>query len=256
MNHEARQRGMLPREVFKILAMFFMVLDHTGALFYPNEVWMRCVGRLAFPMFAFAIVQGFRHTHSKKKYLITMLIFAAVSEVPFDLMWFRRPFLWLQQNVLFTFAIALLIMMLIESVQNSKIAGAGKIVLIALLTAAGAAAGRFLYADYEACGVLMVLLFYFAGYIESAAVRAVIEAIFMFAMNWYLVPTAYLTISPTMTIPVQGLALLSLPLIWLYQDRKMLSGKAAAVFKYICYAFYPLHLLIIWMISCQVGIIY
>ncbi len=90
-----------------ILAMTFMLLDHMWATVTPGQEWMTCVGRMAFPIFAFMIVEGYFHTHDLKKYLLRMVAFALISEVPFDLMYEGLAFYPYHQNVMWTFLIAL-----------------------------------------------------------------------------------------------------------------------------------------------------
>lgn len=246
MSKNQKFSGLLPREIFKLLAMAFMLLDHLGASFYPEAAWMRCAGRLAFPMFAFGAAEGFSHTHSRIRYLLVMVLFAILSEVPYDLLWTFRPFSPELQNVLFTFSIALLAMILIERVLHSSLPVVAKFLLIFLTAAAAVLAGKFSNVDYGGFGVLMVLLFYYTGFISPALIRILTQILFMFVINWYLLPSIYITIGGTM-IPAQGFALLSLPLIWLYSGQKWMTGKAASIFKYVCYAFYPLHMLLIWI---------
>lgn len=90
-----------------IMAMVFMLSDHLWATLLPMQEWMSCLGRLAFPIFAFLTVEGYFHTKNLKRYLLRLLIFALISEVPFDLMYGGTVFYPFHQNVLWTFLIAL-----------------------------------------------------------------------------------------------------------------------------------------------------
>ena len=75
----------------KLLAMAAMLVDHMGYLLFPTAMWMRYVGRLAFPIFAFQIAEGWYRTHDREKYTLRLLICAVVSEVPFDLAFSGTP---------------------------------------------------------------------------------------------------------------------------------------------------------------------
>ena len=90
----------------KLLAMAAMLVDHMGYLLFPTVMWMRYVGRLAFPIFAFQIAEGWYRTHDREKYTLRLLICAVVSEVPFDLAFSGTPVDAGYQNVLWTFFIA------------------------------------------------------------------------------------------------------------------------------------------------------
>ena len=90
----------------KLLAMAAMLVDHMGYLLFPTVMWMRYVGRLAFPIFAFQIAEGWYRTHNREKYTLRLLICAVVSEVPFDLAFSGTPVDAGYQNVLWTFFIA------------------------------------------------------------------------------------------------------------------------------------------------------
>lgn len=97
-----------------ILAMGFMLCDHLWAMLFPAAGWLTCIGRIAFPIFAFMAVEGFFHTHNLRRYLLRLLIWAILTEIPFNLMYGGSTFYPYHQNVLWTFLLSLLIISLIE----------------------------------------------------------------------------------------------------------------------------------------------
>ena len=90
-----------------ILAMLFMLSDHLWATVVPGREWMTCVGRLAFPIFAFMIAEGVYHTKDLKKYAKRLFLFALLSEIPFNYMYDGGPIYPFHQNVLWTFLLAI-----------------------------------------------------------------------------------------------------------------------------------------------------
>ena len=93
----------------KLLAVVTMLIDHMGFTLFPHAVWMRAVGRLAFPIFCFLIAEGCAHTHDKKRYAGRLLLFAVLSELPFNLMCSGQWLSWNYQNVLWTLLIGALV---------------------------------------------------------------------------------------------------------------------------------------------------
>ena len=71
----------------KVMAMALMLCDHMWATVIPGAAWMTSIGRLAFPIFAFQIAEGFARTHHFKGYLGRIFLFALISEIPFNLMY-------------------------------------------------------------------------------------------------------------------------------------------------------------------------
>ena len=103
----------------KLIAVVTMLIDHIGYIFFPRVLWLRFIGRCAFPIYAFLLVQGYRHTHSVGKYLGRLALFSILSEVAFDLAFFRSFPYWGDQNVYFTLALGLGTVLDEESTQRN-----------------------------------------------------------------------------------------------------------------------------------------
>ena len=229
-----------------IMAMAFMLLDHLWATVIPGNDWMTCIGRLAFPIFAFMIAEGCLRTRSIKKYALRMLIFAVISEIPFNLAFSGRIFYPTHQNVLWTFLIAIMLVWLNEKAREKNklwltlLTGAGSILI-------GAIVGIVTMVDYHHVGVLTVLVFYFFHdrkwwcylaqlvclvYMNFEMLGGLGYELEIFGKEFFLVR--------------QGLAVFALAAIWLYRGKK---GYQSRVFKYVNYAFYPGHLVILWVLA-------
>lgn len=226
----------------KLLAMALMLCDHMWATVLPDIGWISNLGRLAFPIFAFQIVEGFYQTHDRKKYIRRMLVFALISEIPFDLMtsgvWFY-PF---HQNVMVTFLIGLLMLSWMERVRGTL----WKYLLVSAVCAAlSIVLGSIVMADYFQFGLLTVLLFYWTrnwkyGWVIQLAGMIWIHGIYMGSLEL----TMHL-FGQTFVIPQQGLAVLSLIPIWMYNGKQGYHSKPV---QYACYAFYPVHMLILYFL--------
>lgn len=143
-----------------ILAMALMLCDHMWATVITGSDWLTCLGRLAFPIFAFMIVEGYFHTRNLKGYVRRMLLFAVVSEIPFNLMCSGSPIYPFHQNVLWTF------LMGIGAIHLNEMARRSGRTWLRILTAAGTILagdllGTLAMVDYFGAGVLTVLAFYF-----------------------------------------------------------------------------------------------
>lgn len=229
-----------------ILAMAFMLCDHLWGTIVPGNDWLTCIGRLAFPIFAFLLVEGYFHTSDLKRYVRRLFLFALLSEIPFNLAMGSRLFYPIHQNVLWTFLLALGFIHWNEKAKHS-----GKLwkrVAVGILSVVlGYLAGILTMADFYQGGVLTVLVFYFfrgrkwwqlAGqllclwYINVEILSGFAYELHLFGETFFLIR--------------QGLALLALFPIWLYRGRQGYHSKG---FRYFCYAFYPAHLLILGLLK-------
>lgn len=239
------KRFDLSAAALHILAMALMLCDHLWATLLPAQEWLTCVGRLAFPMFAFMAVEGYFHTRSFKRYALRMLVFALLSEIPFDLMYGGTWFYPVHQNVIWTLLIGLLGIRAMEAVREK-----GKLWLYVLtcvgVTALGAALGTLGMVDYYGAGVLTVFVFYFFHGREWWKLLGQILALYWINVRMLGGQVYPMTIlGMDVELSQQGLALFALVPIWLYRGRQ---GHHSKAFQYACYAFYPVHMLILALI--------
>lgn len=228
-----------------IIAMVCMLCDHLWATVVPGNDWLTCIGRIAFPIFAFMIVEGFHHTRNLKRYVLRLFIGALLSEIPFNLMTSGSWIYPFHQNVLWTFLIAMGMMYANEKVRDAAV---WKRIAVAFSTVvAGALAGLLSFADYFHAGVLTVLVFYF--FRGRAWLCFAGQAVCLWYLNFESLGGLVYEFSlagTTLVFPQQGFALLALIPIWLYRGRKGYDSKAFQRFNYL---FYPLHMLILSLLA-------
>lgn len=242
MDSSASKNFELTAAVLHIIAMTLMLMDHLWATLLPAREWLTCAGRVAFPIFAFMAVEGDFHTRSFKKYILRMLLFAVLSEIPFDLMYGGTWFYPVHQNVLWTFLLGLLGVWLMEQVRKK-----GKtwmyLLVCVLVVPAGLVLGTLCMVDYYGVGVLTVFVFYFLHGRKWWCFLGQLAALY-----WLNVELLGGLMYPVQLFGMefelcqQGLALLALIPIWLYRGRQ---GYHSKPFQYLCYAFYPVHILLL-----------
>ena len=214
----------------KIIAILSMLIDHIGAAVLERgllaSAWvkndaalfdkiravdrvLRLIGRPAFPIFCFLLVEGFLHTKDSKKYALRLLVFAFISEIPFDWAVRGNAVDFRAQNVFFTLLIGLLVMMAASYFSKN-------IWLQGLIFALGLGAGYVLKTDYGYKGVFLIELLYFLRY--DRKMQCIAGAL---AFSWE-------TIAPIAFLPILAY-----------------NGKRGLSMKYFFYLFYPAHLLIL-----------
>ena len=219
----------------KTIACITMLLDHIGASCIESglsgsaaapsaltalDLTLRLIGRLAFPIYCFLLVEGFVHTHDVKKYIRRLFLFGLISEVPFDLAFFRTPFHWADQNVYWTLALGVLAMAGLKRFEKPD----GTAGLPGLLCAGGCVLLAFLVnTDYNGVGVLIICALYLTR--TDRKHQCIVGAV-LFAYE--------------LTAP------LAFVLIWFYNGQRGHCSKAA---QRMFYVFYPAHLAILAAIT-------
>lgn len=231
----------------KMIAIILMVIDHAGALFFPQIFLFRIIGRLSFPLFAFFISEGFSHTRSVKKYLIRLGTCAILFQIP-D--WFSTLYARLYNvpgfgihyvlNIFATLFFGLAAITLFDKFKQNHI-------FMAWFAAAGMAVfAEIVGADYGAYGVCYVFMFYLAsGKLYKIFSGAIILHIGYAAAE--LLTTFMRTGNACFLHSVQLYSLLSIPLIALYNEKR---GRKMKVFFY---AFYPAHMILLYVIDWVVS---
>lgn len=210
----------------KWIAIITMLIDHVAAVLLPqtSPAWlvMRVIGRLAFPIFVFLLVEGFHHTKDVNKYLIRLGIFALLSEVPFDLAFYGKVLELEHQNIFFTLFLGLACIYLMSLVEKKYGKNAVTTnVLNGVVTLTFCVIAFLLRTDYNFAGILLISAFY------------------LFRGNKLLQTFTLFFVSAFILGSISVFATLAIIPIAFYNGEK---GKSM---KYFFYCFYPAHLLIL-----------
>ena len=241
---KAKKIQFLNSNTLRLVAVLLMVSDHIWATAMSFGNWMTYIGRMAFPIFAFQIAEGFVHTKNYKKYALRLLAFAVISEIPFNLFYSSRWFNPYHQNVMFTLLLGLLAIKVIDNLKKDiSPKNIGKSLLWLALIAVGGTLG---FVDYGFLGVLTVVMFYLCRGYRFTPILQLIGTILINIVFFEGQVFIFDVFGKTVEIPSQGFAVFSLIPIWLYNGKK---GKSSKVLQYGFYAFYPVHMLILYLIK-------
>ena len=226
------RRG-LSGTALKYIACGTMLLDHIGASCIETsfsgslpaplaglDLALRLIGRLAFPIFCFLLVEGFTHTHDVKKYIWRLFLFGLISEVPFDLAFFRSPFHPGDQNVYWTLALGVLAMAGLRRFEAPDGTPGWK----GFLCAGGCVLLAFAAnTDYNGIGVIILCALYLT---RSDRKWQCITGAVLFAFE-YTAPLAFV-------------------FIWFYNGQR---GACSKTLQKVFYWFYPVHLALLAAIT-------
>lgn len=212
----------------KCIAIGTMLIDHIGIMLAGTGVNMvvysilRGLGRLSFPIFCFLLVEGFVHTRSCGKYILRVFLFAILSEIPYDLLNFGSVINLTHNNILFTFTIAIGMLFLL-----SKCVGKGTkgIVAAIIIVTASVWLTVLLGTEYSWRCIFIVAFFYIAR--SNFMMRNISVAVML------LIDTSWIGLMALFSlIPINGY-----------------NGEKGRFPKWIGYAFYPVHILILWSVD-------
>lgn len=218
-------KGGWSGSTLKLIAITTMLLDHIGAILLESnspqmqtkeiqtlDFILRLIGRVAFPLFIFLLLEGFEHTHNRKKYALQLLVFGLLSEIPFDFAlkgtWYDPSY----QNVMFTLFLGYCAIWLYENFGETD-----KRILLGVFACIVLA--HMLKTDYGAFGVLAIFLLYYTKKKKK-----------------YFYMTGVLLFFWEITAPIAFLLI------------RQYNGKRGLSLKYIFYFFYPVHILILGLI--------
>lgn len=221
-----RTRFGLTGNQLKFLAMITMTIDHIGAVLLPQYRFLRIIGRLAMPIYAFMISEGCHYTHDRKAYFLRLLGLALVCQIPYAIV--DRS---LYQCILVTFSLSAGLIFSVEKMRR-------KMTPLSWITAALLFAVAYFLCeilphflpgfsvDYGIWGVLLPVIVYFGGRsFWSFALGTLLLCLSLGGLQWW--------------------SMLSLPFLALYNGQR---GKARL--GWVFYLYYPIHLAVIYGIGC------
>lgn len=229
----------------KIIAIITMLIDHIGAVvvermimrgvpffgmsieeLYLLDQVLRSIGRIGFPLFCFLLVEGFMHTKSRTKYALRLGAFALLSEIPFNLAFAGKVFFPKYQNVFFTLLIGFLVMCAFSMIEEKlKVNKVLQVILQLVVLLAGMGVALLLKTDYDYLGVISITVLYVFRFNRS------LQMLFGAASFLWEIP------APFAFVPA-----------YFY------NGERGLKLKFLFYAFYPVHLLILYYVAVILGI--
>ena len=225
------KRYGLSQEGLKLVACVTMLMDHIGAVLLPQYLFLRYIGRIAFPIYCFLLAKGVHYTNNPKKYCLRLGVGTILSEIPFDLALFGG-LTFHYQSVMLTLLIAFLMALCMKHT--------GSVILRALWVVPFALVAEWFRTDYGGMGVVLVGLFVLTRELPH---RKLFQFVGMLPILWF---TGGMWMQAAgIRMPVEMLALAALIPIGLYSGRK---STVSPWVQRAFYLFYPVHLAVLFLI--------
>jgi hypothetical protein len=199
----------------QLFAMLTMLIDHVGLILYPDEQIWRIIGRIAFPLYAYAIVLGFQRTRSIQVYFIRLVIIAVISQLPY--MW---AFNTTQINVVGTFVICLFVIWGMDVLSSRWLSGA--------LVLSGIAILELISFDYGSYALLLILIYKYTRTHLAFGLHIALNMVFWVYQGWEIQAYSLISTFVIMYVPL---------IIEVAEDIR--------IPRWLWRSFYPLHLAIL-----------
>jgi hypothetical protein len=200
-------------DLLKIIGIVTMTIDHVGWVFFPQYSIFHKIGRLAMPIFCSGVALGYQKTSNFKKYFLTLIFFGVISQFPFNLLWTFDKI-----NIIINLALGLIFIHLIEKRKY-------------LLAFIPLFLSSFLIIEYQWLIPVIILIFYKFNKNKWAAFGLLFLATFLYMQ--------------TNNYPIQWYSLMGFALILFLPEIKW----EFSLNKYFFYLFYPIHLLVLYLLS-------
>ena len=245
--------------ILKLIACITMMLDHVGYLMqsygignYDTANLLRLIGRIAFPIFAFLIAEGFKHTRNVVFYTGRLLLAGLISEIPYNLCFHKSLIYKPSLNVLFTLAAALVALIFADMCLKSSKKEVRFLFALPIF-AACYFADKF-GMDYGYWGIILIFLFYLIDGDSVQKKLLLLPVILLFAARRVIESFIAGSVLSDWN-KMQLFALLAFLPLALYNGKvgNAKSKNARKVKQYLFYLFYPVHMLLLYVIFSNIG---
>lgn len=221
-----KQRFGISQDGLKFLACLTMLIDHLGAFFFPYSIWMRVVGRVAFPLYCFLLSEGVHHTRNPLRYGLRLLLILVITELPYDML-FRGELTWAKNSAMVTLFLGFCMGMCMKQLPLW-----GKFLTVLPF----AFISRYTHGNYGMNGVLMIALFLLT---RDIPFREPVQLLLMILLSLRMAGFPG-------NLSIQIWAVVAMIPILLYSGEKKNRNPAV---QWGFNLFYPLHLAIFWLIQ-------
>ena len=234
--------NILSGNSLKIIAAVSMLIDHIGLIIFPNVMILRIIGRIAFPIFAFFIAEGCKHTKNKLRYILTIFVFGIISQA-IHLIFVKDWTL----NILFTFSISILLVFLLDFVKQTFYDNKSNLIKITALISFCLSImlvyfiNNLLDFDYGFWGCMLPLLLSLVNYRGD---NYILKRLDCKAIKLFVLSIGLVFISISFSSFRQLFSLFAVLLLMFYSHK-----KGTVNMKYFFYIFYVGHLLILYLIK-------